>query len=105
VYVANGVLLAVPFDLKTRTMAGTAVPVLQQFAMLGGAIPVLDVAANGTLVYARGSGTSRLPVWVDREGRETSIKAPTAMYQAPRLSPDDRRLAFFDITNSGEYDV
>jgi eukaryotic-like serine/threonine-protein kinase len=105
VYVANGILLAVPFDLKTRTMAGTAVPVLQQFAMLGGAIPVLDVAANGTLVYARGSGTSRLPVWVDREGRETSIKAPTAMYQAPRLSPDDRRLAFFDITNSGEYDV
>jgi len=81
------------------------VPVLQQFAMLGGAIPVLDVAANGTLVYARGSGTSRLPVWVDREGRETSIKAPSAMYQAPRLSPDDRRLAFFDITNSGEYDV
>jgi Tol biopolymer transport system component len=73
--------------------------------MLGGVIPVLDVAANGTLVYARGSGTSRLPVWVDRDGRETSIKAPTAMYQTPRLSPDDRRLAFFDITSSGEYDV
>jgi len=44
-------------------------------------------------------------VWVDRDGRETSIKAPTAMYQTPRLSPDDRRLAFFDITSSGEYDV
>ena len=67
--------------------------------------PVLDVAANGTLVYARGSGTSRLPVWVDRDGRETSIKAPTAMYQTPRLSPDGRRLAFFDISSSGEYDV
>ena len=104
-YVANGVLQAVPFDLKTRTIAGTPVPVLQQFAMLGGVIAVLDVAANGTLVYARGSGTSRLPVWVDRDGRETSIKAPTAMYQTPRLSPDGRRLAFFDITSSGEYDV
>ena len=66
---------------------------------------MLDVAANGTLVYARGSGTSRLPVWVDRDGRETSIKAPTAMYRAPRLSPDGRRLAFFDISSSGEYDV
>ena len=27
------------------------------------------------------------------------------MYQTPRLSPDGRRLAFFDITSSGEYDV
>ncbi len=94
VFVANGVLQAVPFDLKTRTIAGTPVPVLQQFAMLGGVIPVLDVAANGTLVYTRGSGASRLPVWVDRDGGETSIKAPTAMYQAPRLSPDGRGLAF-----------
>jgi len=65
----------------------------------------MDVAADGTLVYARGSGISRLPVWVDRDGRETPIKAPTAMYQTPRLSPDGRRLAYFDITSSGEYDV
>ena len=105
VFVGNGVLQAVPFDLKTRTTGGTPVPVLQQFAMLGNVTAVLDVAANGTLVYARGSGTSRLPVWVGRDGHETSIKAPTAMYMTPRLSPDARRLAFFDITSSGEYDV
>ena len=74
VYVANGVLQAVPFDLKTRTIAGTPVPVLQQFAMLGGLIAVLDVAANGTLVYARrkrhippaGVGRSRWPRNVDQ---------------------------------------
>jgi serine/threonine-protein kinase len=105
VYVANGVLQAVPFDLKTRTTTGSPAPVLQQFRMLGGINAVLDVAANGTLVYAAGSGTSRLPVWVDRDGRETPIKAPTAMYNTPRLSPDGRRLAFFDITSTGEYDV
>jgi serine/threonine-protein kinase len=105
VYAVDGVLQAVPFDLKTRTVTGTPVPVLQQFAMLGRVVAVLDVAANGTLVYARGSGTSRLPVWVDGGGRETSIKAPPAMYQTPRLSPDGRRLAFFDISSAGEYDV
>ena len=104
-YSANGVLQAVPFDLRTRTTAGTPVPVLQQFAILGGVVAVMDVAKNGTLVYARGSGTSRLPVWVDRDGREMSIGAPAAMYMTPRLSPDGRRLAFFDITSSGEYDV
>ena len=104
-YSANGVLQAVPFNLRTRTTAGTPVPVLQQFAMLGGATAVMDVAMNGTLVYARGSGTSRLPVWVDRDGREMSIGAPAAMYNTPRLSPDGRRLAFFDIAGDGEYDV
>ena len=27
------------------------------------------------------------------------------MYNTPRLSSDGRRLAFFDVTSSGEYDV
>ncbi len=67
---------------------------------------MLDVAANGTLVYVPGSATSRLPVWVDsREGRENPIKAPgNHQYLVPRLSPDGRRLAFHDIAG-GEYDV
>ena len=105
VYAADGILQAVPFDLGTLTMTGTPVPVLQDFAMLGGVQAALDVATNGTLVYARSIGTSRLPVWVDREGRETAIKGPAAMYQTPRLSPDGRRLAYFAITSTGEYDV
>jgi serine/threonine-protein kinase len=105
VYSADGVLQAVPFDLATRTMTGTPVPVLQQFALLGGAVAVLDVADDGTLVYARGSGTSRLPVWVGPDGHETAINAPPAMYQSGRLSPDGRRFAYFNIDNTGEYDV
>jgi serine/threonine-protein kinase len=104
VYVANRIVQAVPFDRKTRTIAGTPIPVLREFAMLG-PTPVLDVAANGALVYAPGSGTSRLPVWVDRDGNETSIKAAADMYQTPRLSPDGRRLAYFNISSSGDYDV
>ena len=105
VYAADGILQAVQFDLDTRTMTGTPVPVLQDFAMLGGVIAALDVAANGTLVYAPSIGTSRLPVWVDGEGRETAIKAPGGMYQTPRLSPDGRHLAYFAVTSTGEYDV
>ena len=43
-------------------------------------VPLLDVAANGTLVYVRGSGVARLPVWVDRAGRRSRSRdrAPTA---------------------------
>jgi eukaryotic-like serine/threonine-protein kinase len=105
VYVTDGVLQAVPFDLGTKTMKGAPVPVLERFRSIGGVIPVLDVAANGTLVYAPGSTGARVPVWVDRDGRETAIKGPTTMYQTPRLSPNGQRLAYHDITSSGEYDV
>ena len=105
-FAANGVLHCVSYDPNTRAIAGTPVPVLQQVAMLGGGLSaVADVAANGTLVYASGSSTSRLPVLVDRDGNETSINAPPDMYQTPRLSPDGRRLAYFNISSSGEYDV
>jgi serine/threonine protein kinase len=98
VFAADGILQAVPFDLDARTISGRPVPVLQHFAMLGGMNMVLDAATNGTLVYVPGSATSRLPVWVNREGREETIKGPNDphLYLTPRLSPDGRRLAFFE---------
>jgi eukaryotic-like serine/threonine-protein kinase len=105
VYTADGVLQAVPFDLTSKTISGKPVPVLQQFALIGGLNVVLDVATNGTLVYVPGSATSRVPVWVDRKGGEQTIKAPVDhQYLVPRLSPDGRRVAFHDSAD-GEYDV
>jgi eukaryotic-like serine/threonine-protein kinase len=104
-YSADGILQAVPFDLKSRAIRGRAVPVLQQFAVIGNLNAVLDVATNGTLVYVPASATSRVPVWVDRNGNEVTIKAPgDHQYMVPRLSPDGRRLAFHDSAG-GEYDV
>jgi serine/threonine-protein kinase len=105
-YAADGILQAVPFDLRALAIRGRSVPVLQQFAMVGGMNAVVDVAANGTLIYVPGSATSRLPVWVHRDGREEAIKGPkdSHQYMVPRLSPDGRRIAFHD-TSGGEYDV
>ena len=56
-------------------------------------------------VHICGSGPSRLPVWVDREGREEPIKGPSAQYLVPRIPPDGRRVAFHDIAGGSEYDV
>jgi hypothetical protein len=50
-YAADGILQAVPFDLRALAIRGRSVPVLQQFAMVGGMNAVVDVAANGTLIY------------------------------------------------------
>ena len=75
VYAADGVLQAVPFDLRHADDAVARPCRCSSNSRCSAACnAVLDVATNGTLVYVPGSGTSRLPVWVDREGRETSIK-------------------------------
>jgi hypothetical protein len=105
IYAVDGVMQAVPFDLDTRSMRGSPAPVLQDFRMIAAVIPMLDVSSAGTLVYAPGSAMSRVPVWVDREHRETAIKGPASMYMAPRLSRDGRRLAYFEVSDTGEYDV
>jgi serine/threonine-protein kinase len=55
------------------------------------------VAGDGTLAYVSGSvaGRTRTLVWVDRQGRETPIPAPSRRYVYPRLSPDGTRVAVF----------
>jgi serine/threonine-protein kinase len=52
------------------------------------------VAADGTLVYVRGTavGAPRTLAWVDRQGRETALPAPSRAYLQPRLSPDGGRI-------------
>ena len=54
------------------------------------------VAGDGTLAYVSGRGgaaVNRMLVWVDRQGRETPIPAPSRAYSQPRLSPDGTRVA------------
>ena len=97
VYQAAGTLRAVPFDLARLEVRGTPVTVVPDVVttIKGGVDAV--VADDGTLVYALGTieGTPRTLVWVDREGRETAITAPTRPYLLPALSPDGTRLAVF----------
>ena len=88
VYMAGGILHAVPFDLGTRAIRGTPVPVLQRLATVGAGTALLDVATDGTLVYvSEGGQTSRVPVWVDRKSREEEIKAPGRQCWCPGSHP------------------
>jgi serine/threonine-protein kinase len=95
-YAAAGGLRAVRFDPTRLSLAGTATSVVPQVltSPLGAAEAAL--ARDGTLVYvtgAAGSGSSRIFVWVNREGRETPIAAPPRSYSYPRVSPDGTRVA------------
>ena len=62
-------------------------------------LAVFSVAGDGTLVYADAPGgvsSDRTLVWVDRDGRETTLDLRAATYSTPRISPDGTRLAVSD---------
>jgi Tol biopolymer transport system component len=96
VYGFSGTLRAVAFDLKTLTIRGAPVPVVQGvITKLSGAAN-FALAQNGSLVYEAGDSAitvERQLVWVDREGREELLPAEKRTYVYPRISPDGSRVA------------
>lgn len=100
-YASGGALHAVGFDLETLQVRGNAVQVLATGGLLE-----FDVAANGTLFYQAASARSNTQlVWVDRQGREESLGAPSRPYQYPRISPDGQRVALDVSASTGERDI
>jgi serine/threonine-protein kinase len=95
VYAAAGALWATQFDLSRLETRGAPVEVLRSVTVgTIGASADFDVTREGTLVYSRHAPSNRfVPVWVDREGRETPLGAPPGFYRHPRVSPDGKRLA------------
>ena len=94
VFVREGAVWAAPFDLDRGVVDGSPAPVLEDVEIFGGGVARLSLAANGTLVYAPGSGAAgeRSLVWVDRDGREEALAAPPRPYTWVRVSPDDTRI-------------
>jgi serine/threonine-protein kinase len=96
VYAAAGTLRAVGFDSTRLTIVGTATPVVPQVRTTSFGAVDAALARDGTLVYVTGgtgSGTERILVWVDRQGRETPLASPPRAYYFPRVSPDGTHIA------------
>jgi serine/threonine-protein kinase len=106
VYAAAGALWATRFDLPRLETRGAPLEMLRSVAIAGvGAAAEFDIASDGTLAYLRGATSNRvIPVWVDRQGRETPLRAPPSAYRHPRLSPDGKRLAV-DPHSAGQGDI
>ena len=99
---AAGALMAAPFDRNRARLTATPVP-------LASNVDNFAWAADGTLVYSRGDADreaeSRTLVWVDRDGTEEPVPAPPGDYDAPRFSPDGRRVALTVSSAPGRIDV
>ncbi len=96
IYTQAGTLMAVPFNAQRLTATGTAVPVLEgvlQSAVNG--VAQYSISATGSLVYIPGGtqGDQRRLVWVNRTGTEAPLAIPGNSYEAPRVSPDGKRIA------------
>ena len=89
-------LLAVPFDLDSLSVTGTPITVVEGvFENAASGILAYRVSDTGTLVYhSTLPPDTRTFVWVDRTGKETPLPLPANTYEAPRLSPDGRHIAF-----------
>jgi serine/threonine-protein kinase len=110
VYVrADGVAMAVPFDLRRLRASGNAVPVLDSIRMFGGnGYAGAYLSSAGGLVYTTGMLKRNL-VWVDRHGAARPALNDGREYTAVRLSPNGRQAAVSVATVSGSdlwiYDV
>ena len=79
VFGVEGALRAVAFDLDKLEVRSDSVPVLQRVVTSSSGAASFGVARNGSLVYITRDvqgGVERTLVWVDRQGREESLKAP-----------------------------
>jgi len=109
---ADGALLAAPFDAKSLTLTGPAVPLLE--GVMTKTFGSVDVAISpeGTLVYAPGAaqadeGIGEL-VWVERDGATRSV-VPQVRFtpsgnRSIALSPDGTKLAA-DVLGSRGPDI
>ena len=108
VYGVGGTLRAVTFDLDTLNVTSDPVPVVEGVLMKALGAASFDLSDSGSLVYvsggAAGGSGARTLVWVDREGREEELRAPPAVYESPRVSPDGRHLAL-EVRDTANSDV
>jgi eukaryotic-like serine/threonine-protein kinase len=90
---ANGVLWAVPFDVKSMTTTGPARELADTLAS-GASYPDLALSPEGTLAYVKGVVQSYRLVWVNRNGDATPVASDLVDDQvdSPALSPDGKRI-------------
>ncbi len=108
IYLQQGTLFAVRFDLTRLETVGQAVPAFEGVAgntgNSGGAH--VAVSSEGTLVYVPGTAaTAARPIdWLMRDGKTAVLRAAKADWGNPRFSPDGQKLAI-DITDGKQRDV
>jgi Tol biopolymer transport system component len=107
VYMHEGTLFAVPFDLKRLEVTGQPVPILEAVvANPGFGAAQFSFSETGNLVYVAGreGGQNVSIYWMDREGKFTPLRETPGGYYNPAFSPDGKRLAL-EINDGKRSDI
>jgi serine/threonine-protein kinase len=107
VFMNQGTLFALPFDLDSLQATGSAAPVVQNVGSSDQGGAYYDVSRNGVLAFSAGTGASGNEieaVWVDRQGKVEPLTAEERDFRNPRFSPDGRHLAV-GIVVDGNADI
>ena len=100
IYVVDGTLFGAAFDLGKLTAIGSPTP-LQTGIRLGlTGSSNLSLSDNGTLLYLKGGGAQMIFTWVDRSGREENLGIEPSNFGSFSISPDGKKLAFGESSNS-----
>jgi len=96
VYIREGQMMAVPFDLRKLEITGSPVPIAETVRESGFGAAQFALSDLGSLAYVpglAGSPSGNTLVWVDRNGEFQPLEAPPRLYMFPKISPDGRQLA------------
>jgi serine/threonine-protein kinase len=98
VYMHQGTLYGIGFDLSRMSVRGSAVQLLDDVAPnpTGGSAQI-DFSQTGAVVYLTGSGAmqSRRLAWLDSSGAIQPLAAQAGPYLTPSVSPDGSQVALW----------
>jgi len=94
VFLRDGTLMAVPFNVSTMQPVGTPVEVLTGVRQTN--FGAFSCSQNGSCVYVAGGATGHRKVtFVDRAGTARPLPLPPSSYNNPRFSPSGDKLSLW----------
>jgi Tol biopolymer transport system component len=107
-FVRENTLMAQGFDADTIELKGDAFLVAEHTVrnpITGRAM--FSVSETGVLVLRPGDINNNQLIWLDRTGKQLGALTPTGSYNAPALSPDEKKVAVAraDVQTGGAPDI
>ena len=106
VFRRDAALMAQRFDAKRLELAGDAFPIESDVGFNPITLETLfSVSDDGTLAYVSAGATKTRLIWFGRDGKEIGPTGPPGYYNSVSLSPDGKRVAFDQASESGDLDI
>jgi len=108
-FARKDVLVAQPFDPRTRQLSGEPIAIGDAPSSTGGQYSsgrAVSVSTTGTIAYLGDTLPNTKFVWFDRAGKQTgTLAAPEGRYQEIALSPDGQRAAIVRFDTQNKTDI